>query len=1083
MSYRFEVPSDSSAPSTPDRSSHGRSFDMFADNPSTTPAGPPPPSSAASFTPAGAPSASYLGSSIMRGVTDTKPPPPSFASHNISSSSKNLFSQSQKRNAPLGRSIRPTNPTKPSQPSRLSKHFEVEDVDDEELPGKSDNRTGTFAIPADDSYDDTYDEAASDGAAYESAMDREDHVASDAEDMWLGMQQGDITFDADDSDLMMHVTPAANERIRKEAEDIFRVSTVRSGARRRDFKFAPLAKDLYTQLGHAAITESPALVLNTEAQIRRLYDDGVGVSEDAQKLDETLASVAGEVAKLWSSYADSLPKSNEEHAAVIGPGPHASNFEKANYVANLALQVHHTRLNEGDRLRTEPLTETLFRWLDTNHNFYPDKFDEIKRHRPSPACHGLFWQTVFIALLRGKVAEAQGLLRSAGWGHVRKGHRSEYAYTGQSLSNVERAVADTCEMLAHCPGIEDNWDIWSSDWTLSRVRARGQLEQLRRFAEGRDAAGVLGESNLSDSTSTYGRQSLAGLARKAESQVPWDIYENLNIVFEIVLGSRTAILEAAQDWCEATVGLFGWWDEDKTEKHFQPSRSLSLMLPGQSHAAEGYLDRLARSFHTAVDSDFPLNTLNSVEVGMACVFEGNTKGLIGLLRAWSLPIAAAVAEIASLGGWLPPHKRNAILGMEDLDMDDLDVLGMDPASPDEVDGIKDNTLITYAQELAGFRALSSIKDKDGVPRDGWELAIHVLGRMDSPERSEETVGELVKLLMEDLDVDSGMTVDKVWRLLNELGMIPYAEETAETYGEILARDSHRYGEAMWYYALAHKPSKVREVMNLLISYSLLQSTPYPPTNDLDDHLHRLLADRNETLRGFAGQDLEAAELLGKMLSGYASLRQFYELRDHGAGAFSTRELRRQAVAALTGVVASADDSIRGGLYDGSRDAIVSEDFLLALLGEASVFVSGPDHAFNGAGAGAEVDLDQIDVLLKAVEDLQSVGDRVYRSAEEFFQLVLASVPGGPKGSTPADLMRKSAGPGGSFVLAGSQMLAGKLQRSISGGVRQNVRRGWDWRAEVPAGTNGKSFLRRMRVGLAKDLARLWLEEADGGVWT
>jgi hypothetical protein len=334
-------------------------------------------------------------------------------------------------------------------------------------------------------------------------------------------------------------------------------------------------------------------------------------------------------------------------------------------------------------------------------------------------------------------------------------------------------------MLEHCPGIEENWDIWSSDWTLFRVRARGQLEQLRRFAEGRDTAGVLAESDMSDSTSTYGRQSLAGLARKAESQVPWDIYENLNIVFEIVLGSRTAILEAAQDWCEATVGLFGWWDEDKTEKSFSTSRSQRLMLPGQSHTTEGYFDRLARSFQTAVESDFPLNTLNSVEVGMACVFEGNTKGLIGLLRAWSLPIAAAVAEIASLGGWLPPHKRNALLGMEDLDMDDLDVLGMNPGSPDEVDGIKDNTLITYAQELSSFRQLSSVKDKDGVPRDGWELAIHVLGRMDSPERSEETVGQLVRLLMDDLTVDSGTTVDKVWRLLNELGMIPYAEETAE----------------------------------------------------------------------------------------------------------------------------------------------------------------------------------------------------------------------------------------------------------------------------------------------------------------
>ena len=64
---------------------------------------------------------------------------------------------------------------------------------------------------------------------------------------------------------------------------------------------------------------------------------------------------------------------------------------------------------------------------------------------------------------------------------------------------------------------------------------------------------------------------------------------------------------------------------------------------------------------------------------------------------------------------------------------------------------------------------------------------------------------------------------------------------------------------MRYYALAHRPAKVREVMNLLISYSLVQSAAYPPTADLDDYLHQLLADRNKTLERFAARDLEAAE--------------------------------------------------------------------------------------------------------------------------------------------------------------------------------------------------------------------------------
>ncbi|KAK3946008.1 hypothetical protein QBC46DRAFT_370566 [Diplogelasinospora grovesii] len=941
--------------------------------------------------------------------------------------------------------------------------------------------------------------------------------------MWLDMPQENQQGIGDESDLMMMATPAATERVRREAEDIYRASAFhQSGARRREHKFAALAKDLYNQMGTAPITEPPQLILGTEAMITRLYDDGVGEADDAEKLDETLATVAGKVAKLWQGHVDRLPRSNEEHMAEIGPGPHASDFEKANYLANLALQVHHARYDAGGQLRPEPLPETLFRWLGENHNLYGSQMEDVLRHRPSPACHSLFWQTVFVSLLRGRVGDATRLLAEAGWGHVRRGQRGEYAYRDRALENVQRAVEGTIDMLQDCPGIEDSWDIWNSDWTLFRVRAQGALDQLRRFAEGRDNA--LGESMASSfaaSQSRFGQSSMAGLARRAESQVPWEIYENLNVVFDIVLGQQSAILDAAQDWCEATIGLFGWWNEkaqnDKTQKtNFALSLNRSTatmawaqsnMHPGSGGTVEGYLDRLAHSFHTAVESDFAFNSMNPVEIGMACVFEDNAKAVIGILRGWSLPISAAVAEIASLGKWLPAHQPppatsgggggGGLFGFgDDLDMDDLELLGMNNPnpfggngggaglSPDEVDGIKDSTLVQYAQALADYEELSTIKDANRR-RDGWELAIHVLGRMDSPERSEEMVGELAKHLLEGLHVDSASMVDKIWVLLNELGMIPFAEEAAETYGEILSTSSHRYGEAMWYYALAHRPAKVREVMNLLISYSLIQSTAFPPAHDLDDHLHRLLTDREQTLKQLSKQDLEAAELLGKMLSGYASLRQFYEIRD-------TSGDKKQAAQALVSVIASSDDNIRGGLYDASRDGIVSEDFLLALLGETLPFVTSIEEGgVNGDGDGGVVlNTDQIDTLLKAVEDLQAVGSRVYGAAEDFLGLVLAATPGGLKGSTPADLL-KSTAQGGSMVLAGTSMLASQLHKSLGAGggggggwmkVSGNVKRGWDWRKTLNVGAKGEEILRRLRVGIAKDLAKLWLVEADASVW-
>ena len=289
---------------------------------------------------------------------------------------------------------------------------------------------------------------------------------------------------------------------------------------------------------------------------------------------------------------------------------------------------------------------------------------------------------------------------------------------------------------------------------------------------------------------------------------------------------------------------------------------------------------------------------------------------------------------------------------------------------------------------------------------------------------------------------------------------------------------------MWYYALAHRPNKVRDVMNLLISCSLVQSTAYPPTTELDDYLRRLLADRNKTLEECAKQDLEAAELLGKMLSGYASLRQFYDIRDNEDGSTAARQ---QAAAALVSVIASSDDNIRGGLFDQTRDGIVSEDFLLALLGEATAFVTNPDNTniHHGQAAEPAITLDHIDTMLKALEDLHEVGDRVKSACEEFLQVVLAAAPGGLKGSTPADLLKKSTGNiSGSYILAGSSMMVSQLQKSLGPGAgpTKNVKRGWDWRKEMPADTKGENVMRRLRLGLAKDLAALWLAEADGSVW-
>ncbi|KAI0009839.1 hypothetical protein F4779DRAFT_580167 [Xylariaceae sp. FL0662B] len=1084
----FRLSDISSSPSTPDRGSRNVGSGYNARHPSTTPVGPPPPSSAPSFTPAGEPSPSFLKSSIGAMTGSVKPP--DFGRPTLGKSGNS--SPGRRSNAPLGRSIRGSTAR---QPSSLSREYHGED--DEGYDDVQPNRAGTYGMPYDDTDEgeDTEGENSNPLEEDEEDAEGEDEDEDDVE----GMVEDDVEyeieedllrdiastqapgdqFNDDEPDLMMLTTPAADERISKEAEDLFRASSMRSTiARRRELKYATLAKDLYSQSDFAEVSEPDSIILQTEDVVNRLFDEGVGPEDDEERLDDTLAQACVKlVDDVWRPHVDSLPSGYDEHAAKVGPSSLAPNFEKAMYLATLVLRIHHTPSirDEFGGYRNLALPAVLFDWQHDEHNLDQDQLDAILQHRPASAAHGLYWQAVFSALVRGNISGTIQLLRNAGWESVKKSPRGEALYNGLALTNIQRVVEDLCQVIEICPAVaNNNWDIRNSDWTLFRLKAKAAKEGLISFAEGKERA-HLASGRFTDSTfadSIDGRQSLTGLARKAESQIPWDIYENLQSLYAILAGEPEAILAAAQDWCEATIGLFGWWDHGHNQRNLGMSHARSLHSGNRASGDEDSLGRLALSLQTATESEFHFNSADPVEVGIVCAFEGNVEGVIGFLRLWSLPVASTVAEIASLGRWLPPPEPQNLISMSEFDMEELEVLGMKQSSgPDEKDGIKDTTLIHYARSLRNRKQISASGAHGRVSRDGWELAVQVVGRMDSPERSEQMVQELLQSVLSGIDENSRDTVDKIWRLLNELGMINFAEDTAEAFGDILAKDTFRCGETLWYYALAHRPGKVRDVLNTLMSISLVNSTACPPESEIDNVLKRLLRERTTTLEHFAKQDLEAAELLGKMLSGYATLRKFYELRDgDGKANHKSPSRRPQAASALTAVIASADDNIRGGLYDDTRDAVVSEDFLLALLGEASVFVGQSPPVIT---------LDQIDTLLKAIEDIQTVGSRVYEAADEFFKLVLA--PGQGKGSTPADLLQQSTSSlGGSFMMTGSSMIASQLHQSAvkNGMVKGSVTRAWDWRQGVLSGSSSRDVLKQIRLGLTRDLANLWLEQAD-----
>jgi hypothetical protein len=172
----------------------------------------------------------------------------------------------------------------------------------------------------------------------------------------------------------------------------------------------------------------------------------------------------------------------------------------------------------------------------------------------------------------------------------------------------------------------------------------------------------------------------------------------------------------------------------------------------------------------------------------------------------------------------------------------------------------------------------------------------------------------------------------------------------QKFAEYLQANTQNYGDAILYYARAHAGPKIQEVLRALVAHSLVKSIAYPPLAELDASLKKLITYPKRSLTELASLDSEAAELLSNYLSGYATIRKFYNLRDEEVllkgsekPAHRTMARKRTAANALVVVIASAASSIRGGLYDPEIETVVQVDVLLPLLGEALVFVNRKYH--------------------------------------------------------------------------------------------------------------------------------------------
>lgn len=268
----------------------------------------------------------------------------------------------------------------------------------------------------------------------------------------------------------------------------------------------------------------------------------------------------------------------------------------------------------------------------------------------------------------------------------------------------------------------------------------------------------------------------------------------------------------------------------------------------------------------------------------------------------------------------------------------------------------------------------------------------------------------------------------------------------------------------------------------------------PPHQSLDPQLASLLSNERVALVALTKVDGEAATLLSKEISGYATLRRFYELRDQdfnstsaAAAKLGPLERKREAAKALVAVIDSANDCIKGGLYDPRIQSVVPVEGLLVLLGEVLPLLGQQKRI---------LEMKQVLALMSVIEDFEAVSERIRNNAAELLQAAMKTYRGDGKSGSAKKSKSGISSASGSGVLSGSswEQLAESsyvmLQSTESiksgrstGNSRKpkaiEVQRGWDWRKGLDAvggmrvEFGAKEVIMLLRTALAREVARGW----------
>lgn len=493
----------------------------------------------------------------------------------------------------------------------------------------------------------------------------------------------------------------------------------RDGRIRENSGLEAIARGMTNRSKPAPLAERDEVVVGSEDFASKLDNN---VRNQLVHDDASLTDSCAQLTDLWSRYSDPTTK-----PGTLGPASNEA-FTKANYLATLLLQLHYphtsaplknpSRQNRHALVsraqRSVPVPQALLKWLDTYHMPFPDDFDTVHLNQPSPAAHESFWDLVFASALRGKLDRVLRLLKDAGWDHAYtalEDGSTTAGYTGQQLQNTEEVADHAIRLIESCPAVQyADWDVKNSDWTAFRQRVQLVLDELEMIAGGGSESR---SGNMFRQSMEQSGMSLSTASRRAESRVPWGIYENLSLLYKLLLGSLDDILLTSQDWLEASIYLTVWWDgsDDRSQAAGSNKAGLRKSVTQKPREVDvstlaAYRARLADVFAQVTDQPddavFNVNTMDIVEVGIACIMEDNVGSVVSILRTLSMPVAVSVVEIASIGGWLPlarPRSRGHLLG-QGFSKEDLLVLSHGPVqeSPQDID--RDLLMGEYADLLA-----------------------------------------------------------------------------------------------------------------------------------------------------------------------------------------------------------------------------------------------------------------------------------------------------------------------------------------------------------------------------------------------